>query len=118
MGVNVTLIMPTINRREMTSFASSIAERWGGLTTWAGFGVWKNGKGQLIWDSVTVFSCSIQDVIDGNAYEWWHSLADAVRRTFKQECVFLSFTPQDAELVGDGFTERIGGNDANLSDLS
>lgn len=117
MGVNVTLVVPTVNPRELLHWESTIVDRWGGgLTTWEGIGVWKDGLGHLIREPITVFACSVQAIVDDDTYGWWHGIADAIRRAFIQDCVFLSFTLQDAELVGNGFTERIGGNDANISD--
>lgn len=110
MGVNVTLVVPSASPQDVAPIIGAIVHRWDGVTVWRADGYWKDSAGAVICDRVSVLACSVGD-FDDAAYEWWHDRAEAVRRAFTQDSVFLSFTPQNAELVGDGHTTRIGGND-------
>ncbi len=114
MGVNVTLVIPSIRQMDVNLFAYQIVNRWGGLTSWTASGCWSNADGMLAVERVTVLACSVRAMIDEDVYQWWHDLADRVRVQFDQDCVFLSFTPEDAELVGKQWTTKIGGNDEDL----
>ena len=117
MGVNVTLVVPSANPLEYASIVGRIIQKWGGVTVVEACGWWMDADGKAVQDRNSILMCSVGG-IDDEVYGWWHDMADIVRKVFDQECVFLSFTSQDAELVEAERTVLIGGNDANISDVS
>ncbi len=114
MGVNVTLVVPSVQPLEVAPIAGRIVGRWGGLSSWEGKRWWLSVEGSTIDEPITVISCDV-GVFDEEVYEWWHDVADAVRVAFDQTCVYIRTPDNGAELVYDGYTEKIGGNDANIS---
>ena len=117
MGVKVELEVPSVNPLEYAPIVGRIVQKWGGVKIVEVAGLWMGPDGKVVPDHNAVLTCSVGE-FDDDVYTWWHDMAEIVRKVFAQECVILSFTPQDAELVYEGHTERIGGNDANISDAS
>lgn len=108
MGHKIRLIVPTRKEAELGPLIGRIIGRWGGVTISDAVGWWSDKNGKPIRDVLSVLECSIGNW-DREAMEWWYDLSVTVCSIFKQDCVFLSVTIEDASLIKlGGTTHSIG----------
>jgi hypothetical protein len=98
MGHCVRLFVPTENPMELSPIIGRIAGQWGGATVSNASGWWKNERGEVIRDQLSVLECCI-GLWDQAARDWWHDLADVVRQEWSQDCVLMTIHDLDGWLV-------------------
>ena len=87
--MKIRLIVPNCNRgtSPLVAYGRTIAEIAGGFTASQATGGWKDDRGDLIVEPVTVFDCNV--VPDGKVCERFHNLAQEIAAELNQDCVYL-----------------------------
>jgi hypothetical protein len=104
--MKVRLIVPNVNRNTtpVVAYGSCIANIAGGFTASQAIGGWKDDKGELIVEPVTVFDCILprdwNEFMGCLASSSFQCLAAVIARELHQDCVYLEI---------DGTVEYIKG---------
>jgi hypothetical protein len=73
--------------KPLANYGPAIADIAGGFTAFQAIGGWKDDKGELIVEPVTVFDCFV--VPDGVVCGKFYDLAKRIARELHQDCVYL-----------------------------
>lgn len=87
--MKIRLIVPNCNRgtSPLVAYGRTIAEIAGGFTASQATGGWKDDRGDLIVEPVTVFDCNVEP--DGEVCTKFYNLAKRIAHELHQTCVFL-----------------------------
>lgn len=107
MGHRVRLIIPDHREAAITPIIGKVIGRWGGCTIGLAYGWWSEKDGKPVRDKLSVLECSIGEWTP-QVRIWWVDLANVVRKSWDQDCVFLSVVGETAMLISDATEEIIG----------
>jgi len=85
----------------IVNFESHIIDLFGGFTLTLGSGAWKNDDGEVIRESVRVYTIAAVSHVMRHGHTWWHLRHAAVTlgNSLKQECVYVKHTDGEVEML-------------------
>ena len=93
-----TLIVPNVNAFYHSQLEKRLCQQFGGFTATLGQGGWQTLDGRVICEPVTIYTIAAS-AHDDHFCNDFRDLAREIARDLEQECVYLSFSTDNAEFI-------------------